>query len=516
MNALIFHIQLLEPVLIASVDTGEENSAKSLLYLPGSVLRGLVVQRYLDSGKTITHTVEDPATHLFFDGAVTYLNAYPVDGKGRRMLPRPRSWRVAKDDWANEDIYDFAVKRDPELDSPTSPGSVYCTLDANEATLFSPTLRIGLHNASEERFIKREGDSTVFRYDALAAGERFTGAILCADTNLLENEIAPLFNTGDLQIGRSRSAGYGRVQVRDLDIVADWREYTPSSGQSNERLIVTLLSDAILRDATGQPTTDLGTALGLTLVREHSFIDTGVAGGFNRHWGLPLVQRPTVRAGSVFCVENTVEVRTEVERLVQTGIGERRVEGFGRVALNWQGQRKLRGRLPVPVTLSRPSSTEQTDKAPELMQQMVQRLFRTVLDRRLIENVADPALAIKQPKGDEQLVNSQLSRIRIAVRRAWRSGQRQVFTDFLKNLKPIARNQLTRAMIGTSTVYDWLENGWQNDKLWTDQFTIISGRPRLGTVEARESDALKLEYMARLIDGVCNVAQKRNQQEATQ
>ena len=77
-------------------------------------------------------------------------------------------------------------------------------------TLYSPAFHIGLHNgllaASDKRFVKQENDSTVFRYDALAEGQRFGGVILHNGSPDLLKELQDLLNNKYFRIGRSRSA----------------------------------------------------------------------------------------------------------------------------------------------------------------------------------------------------------------------------------------------------------------------------------------------------------------------
>ena len=46
MKALTFTIRSLEPVLVAQVTGGDPNSASSVLFIPGSVVRGALIARY--------------------------------------------------------------------------------------------------------------------------------------------------------------------------------------------------------------------------------------------------------------------------------------------------------------------------------------------------------------------------------------------------------------------------------------------------------------------------------------
>ena len=53
-------------------------------------------------------------------------------------------------------------------------------------------------------------------------------------------------------------------------------------------------------------------------------------------WGLPLLQMPALTMGSVIEIDNFNGDNEGLDRLLWDGVGERRNEGFGRVAVNWQ------------------------------------------------------------------------------------------------------------------------------------------------------------------------------------
>lgn len=498
MAALTFRVTLQQPVLIGRIGSGDENSAQSYDYLPGSALRGMLIQRYIQRYGSIDLTNETPNGTQFFDGQVAFLNAYPLTEKGERTLPTPKSWRVEKEEaeCPQADITDLAVADHDLLESPKSPSSPFCLYSRGQAVLYKPERFTGMHNASEERFVKREGESTVFRYDALAAGKYFGGVILADDLDFLKTVCKPLLESGRFSIGRSRSAGYGRVQVDALETHDEWSEYQPE--QTGKGLVLTLLSDAVLRDSYGQLTTNVWQAAGLPTPSD-AFIDTDLCGGFNRKWGLPLPQVPVVAAGSVLVFEDEPAIRTQLDRLVASGIGDRRNEGFGRLALNWHRRASVvQDNPPATRSQRRPLKLDGNDN--RLARTMVDRLYRAKLDEKLTELVVS-RLGIREDGAPE---NSQLSRLRVIVRRAWREDNSDLLPQYLAGLKSTARGQLTQASVDNQRLFDWLENGWKS-KIWSDYFTIAeSEKPRIGDVIAQETAPLKREYTVRLIDGLCN------------
>lgn len=489
MNVLKLQIRALQPLLVTQLSAGEENSSAAFDFIPGSVLRGVVINGYLRKQRVADAAQDPTCRRLFFDDTVRYLNAYPVNRLGQRTLPKPLSWRVSKDDWdgPSATIYDFAIEPNKDLDNPVLPSEAFCWRDGSQVELNEPDRYISVHNASEDRNVKREGESTVYRYEAIAAGELFCAAILAENRTDL-NILRPFLDGAELNLGGSRSAGYGRVRF-DVQLDPDWHEYTPDKEPDKDIVILTLLSDAVLRDGNGQPTTDLDAVLGWKHLRAYQ--RTRVVGGFNRKWGLPLVQVPALQAGSVFVYKaNQVDKQT-LYQLEQEGIGERRAEGFGRIGINWHTRATLQRR-----SVARDSyipSVSLSNESQKLAQQMAERRLRAVLDQRLIGAVSQ--LSITTPPQ-----NTQLSRLRLTVRRAWQEHNPDLISEHLKNLKA-ARDQFEWARVANKRLSSWLIAGIQQDHLW-ENWLRPAQLPSIAGVTTQPTETIKLEYTMRLLDAL--------------
>ena len=530
MNGLTFEIELLEPLLIGQFRAGDENSETSFNYIPGSSLRGMFIQRFTHTGEQIIHEPDALGYRLFFDGAVCYLNAYPTNPKGVRTLPTPRSLygdedmvkngdELARDD--NSMILDSTFATIDELEKLERLKSPFCHLGGGKVALYSAKRRIGVHNASTERFVKKSNDSTVFRYDALEAGQTFSCAVICEDKSLLEAHLRPLLDEPDCFLGRSRSAGYGRVRIVNADIDDAWQEYQPSVSSIDGLLTLTLLSDAILRDSAGQYTLDLPTGCSWQFSPEHAFGATETIGSFNRTWGLPTQQVPSLSAGSILYFENRPEIAEALAKCAQNGIGERRNEGYGRVAVNWLSHKVYKLENESPDEKSKVAiALNDTDR--KMAASMVHRLLRRQLDIQLTAQVNEDGLQItNQPE------NSPLSRLRLVVRDAWRKNDPDLLPRFLDDLRQNARTQYQKAKVGEDkSLYNWLKNGWL-DPLWKESFVdAAANTPAIGDVSFSANNelngdefqlaALKLEYVARLVDGLCNKAIKKKQFDESQ
>src|SRR5205807_585423 len=86
MTIITYRVTLLEPTLVTSLQ-GDPNSGVAFDYLPGSVLRGAFIGKYL--GSKSADTGKNTLRRLFFDGTTRYLNGYPLDVYHHPSTPTP-------------------------------------------------------------------------------------------------------------------------------------------------------------------------------------------------------------------------------------------------------------------------------------------------------------------------------------------------------------------------------------------------------------------------------------------
>lgn len=518
MIALTYRLILREPVLATALD-GEPNSAISYDYIPGSMLRGLVAVELARHSSDLV-VQQRP---LLFANQVRFLHAYPAPQGGPRSLPTPRSWRKDKGSPDNLRIEDHALLAEEESafeNGATEPGG-FVILGDERATFVRVNRNITVHTLRDRVAGRpRRGLGAVYQYDALAAGTHVCGAILVAELAQAQL-LRKLLPRGEYRIGGARTAGYGLVQLDDLQIDEQWNEYdVPSrSVAANEQFNITLLSDMILRDPFGSTHTNVETALKNVLKVdvhcEAAFKQVTSVGGFNRKWGTPLPQDQALQAGSVFIFRAGGAIgQAQIQDLLEYGIGERRAEGFGRLAVNWlqaevlyQGKHDEQSDEIVPVTLT---SREQT-----IAQRMVTRRRRLALERELASAIRNRtyALPVNRPS------NSQLSRVRILVRSALKerdpSRILDLFADEEKNphaLKRNARQKFDQFRLGQGEdaprLSTWISELCQNpERIWAGPMNRAN--KSLGQ-ETPAEEWLAEEYALRLIDGVLEELMRLN------
>jgi CRISPR-associated protein Csx10 len=534
MKAITFLLKTEQPVLATSFQ-GDPNSDVSYPYIPGSMIRGALISRYLKlPGKQgIDIVADETSRRLFFDGTTCYLNAYPNSQECQRSLPTLLSWRKEKgkelkDTKDKIDVYDWSVSKDNDLQSPKSLSEPFWVEDGKNIRLYSVDRRINIHNLRDRRKgrsasdkldpqtrqIIEERDGEIFRYDAIDVGQTFQSVILYDEVD--ETTIQELLNISDIWLGGSRSAGYGHVKidVNNIKIHNNWSEIkiAPET-RISDSIKITLLSDLILRNDCGHyaaipPTHLLAEVLGKkseelepSLKEYKTYMDSVFVGGFNRKLGLPLPQVLAVKAGSVFVYENVTITAEQIRELETTGIGERTVEGFGRVAVNWRvDNSQFTAMKPKPKTYTKRNQPSlETQESHDLARKMAERILRQKLEELLLERVEDFKL------NPNRMTNSQLSRLIIVARQSLDINCRQPLDHLLDNLPSNAGTKYEQTKITGQTliqkIKDWLEHpqSWINGHL---EIIAIADEP------ATLTDELALEYTLRLIMAIAKNATK--------
>jgi CRISPR-associated protein Csx10 len=534
-----FHVTLLEPLLATRI-AGDPNSSVSYPYVPGSMVRGAAVTAYLRNRQLPSLDAGNvEARRLFFDSHIRYLNAYPIDAEGHRTLPTPRSLFNVKGeggplfDFAHEVIHEIGDQK-AQFVAASKESQPFCWIEDDRIHFVSPQRRVNVHTMRDrEKGRATRDDGAVFQYDALEAGQTFSGWAL-ADTKEDVTLLTSLLH-GIQRFGGSSNSGYGRVAVEvgvPIEIAQKpWREAPGSHDEISAEavFIVTLLSDALIRDPeTGHNTWDvrpaLQEALGAAIEHIQSSEDEerrGVwrleeLGGFNRTWGLPLPQMQAIAAGSVFVFRAKEPISKQAIAAVEwQGIGERRAEGFGRLAFDWQPKSEL-AVVDAPVKPPKGSLAIQLSDGPArtLGAQMAERMLRQELATKLRKTIYGIRI---QP--NPAISNAQLSRMRVVVREALSNGDvervKQYLTENVDKRRPV-RDQFDRTRVGGERLSHWLEERLTSPETVWAKIGAQNLSKRIGAnveVAAQGNEALAREYTLRLIDGVLARLAKERRKE---
>ena len=374
-----------------------------------------------------------------------------------------------------------------------------------------------------------ENDGNLFTYEAIQADQSFQGAVL-GSAHDLKNLQTWLQELNTISIGRSRNAQYGKAEFKlddapqelrglvewngfveqqatggskdwsDSNLEEEWGEdeersedegwdeeewdgsaehQTPEVPNLGQRLIITTLSPLLTVNNDGHPDArfperELAKVLELNtydLKLLHSYTRTEVIGGYNAHLRLPRQQWPAISAGSVFVFDTkTVQDRITDNHLLQlehNGLGLRKGEGYGRIAVNRQDALDLMGKEETPF--NDPGNPPDSKIPPE-----VEDLLLGIVHTRCLAEMQQ--LAITAADAAENIPsNSLLGRLRLLLQQT----PAEAVTS-LNNLRKPAKEGLMNCRIDTSegsrsrlsehpveTLYDLFKNAWSKPESLT-------------------------------------------------
>ena len=361
-HLLRYRLTLTAPVVIPRAE-GDSNTVVTRQDVPGSNVWGAAAWHYL---RQPNHSPADPAFRsAFLDGKLRFLTAYPetLDSK-QRLLPIPHSIRQFKD---SETLVNLVEPQDEYAKKRPKKRLERRYAKLDKGGVASQTVRIerNYHHArvSKDRRLGRALGAEIpdggafFQYEAIQIDETFQGVVLGAESDL-KNLQKWLKGVNLIRLGRSRSAQYGEAKFEWVDNkgpealnkLVEWDGFT---GQLNvdvpdlgNRLIVTMLSPLLTVNDHGHPDAsfpkhELAKLLCLDandLKLSCSYTRTDFVGGYDTHLRLPRQQWPAIAAGSIFVFKLKQELKEECKkRLVELesdGLGLRKGEGYGRIAIN--------------------------------------------------------------------------------------------------------------------------------------------------------------------------------------
>ena len=489
-HMLRYRLKLTAAVVIPGSEE-DPNTVVTRQDIPGSNILGIAAWHYL---KQANHTAGDPAfRHAFLDGGLRFLTAYPetVDTQ-QRMLPIPHSIRKFKDtegllDLVEQTLGKQATKRLNRQHARVSQGQL--------ATQSVKTERNYHHaRASKDRRIGRAlgaevpNGGALFTYEAIRSGQTFQGAVLGTECDLT-NLKTWLQGIKTVSIGRSRSAQYGTAEFeiiddapQELDKLVEWDGFNPQQAPpiSNKSLIITTLSPLLTVNNNGHPNAhfpekEMAEALGLNaseLTLSSSYTRTELVGGYHAHLRLPRQQWPAIAAGSVFVFKLAQKLTKEkLLQLEHDGLGIRKAEGYGRLAINRQGSLNLlqteEEPLDDPEKASSPTVPD-VDISSDLL-----KLLQGVVQVRCAGEMQRYARDIARQLAERNRIpsNALLGRLRLFLRQ-------NAPDESLQRLRKPAKDQLTNFRIDMRdfdmpelpnqlTLFDLFKNAWTQPDLLT-------------------------------------------------
>ena len=463
MKAIPYSVTLLENVLIGDPSAEDPNTTGGLNYIPGSIIRGAVIQ-YLKANKQKEFKSE--VYPICMNGNVKFLNAYPGAGKKERTRPAPLFLKNIKDNEA--DVINTVLYTDEDIPEQLERfRKPFLYYKSGTCLGYEPDMQLRLHNARSEGSGPNGEDAQLFTYSSLAAGQVFRGYLISENGPNLEF-LKNSFPSEDWEtdIGKSKYAEYGHVQIHFDHIEENWREIEEKGSSRTEgKLVVVLLSDVILRD---QKTGSFALSLAPIVGEEHdrAFTRQKIIGGYNRYWKLPLPQCQAISAGSTFVYPNSSTLCEKIKLLVENGVGERTIDGFGRIALEVMDAKKYTYQTEDQEKSDILSINQPGHSPTELAKNVVERIFLQRVRSKL------PQIARKTPTKNFPS-NTQLARLERVLRKEkdnlLTSPDKQwaFINEFIHNLTKETKLKYDNAYINKWKMLDWLKKKLDDpDTIW--------------------------------------------------
>lgn len=356
-RAVWVRITTVDPVVVTRRSVG--NVAESEDHVPGRVLLPLVAAAVASLGG-------DPGPAIGA-GLLRVTDATPlVGGVAGAPTPLCLAGRAGAEDVVNR------LEADPGPGAKPQRGGFVADDGAGALHRVTTPIALHLHNVIDDRS-GRVGDAEsgggLFGSEVIEAGVVLGCHVVVDPRTGVDADALAAALTGPAAIGTARRASYGRVR---LEAAADATAAPPvewgTGGvdvPADGVLTLWLLSDAVLLDpATLGPSPtvralvrEVAAALGvdegdLETVPDGVHVRAGRLDAWQARWGTPRPTLPTLRAGGVVRLRTRVAIpAAATTALVRGGVGERRGEGFGRLAVDpdWAGRGRLTLRAADPT-----------------------------------------------------------------------------------------------------------------------------------------------------------------------
>ncbi len=332
-------LTLVEDVIISERAT-TVGGHRSLNYIPGSNLLGACAVSIYNDLKTAEQF------KIFHSGKVRFGHALPLSASGDRSLPMPFAWHTIKGGpehvkkhgldqktLISTEVYNLIQAPDAIQKQPKQLRQGYITQCLE---VMNPKTSLRMKTAIDPD-TARAAKTQLFGYQALVARQQFSATLIMDEIDeALEESITNVFS-GQIYLGRSRSAQYGKVNCQ---IIADQAaEVFPSDTTESS---IWLISDLALQDQYAQPVSSntINSALadcGLPDAKvewERSILRYRRYSHYNSTRRKYDMEKQLIEKGSILTVTTNAALTEQQINHLQAGIGCHREMGMGQVIIN--------------------------------------------------------------------------------------------------------------------------------------------------------------------------------------
>ena len=358
MTTKYFKCKLLTDVVLnASLAT--EGIIQSLDFIPGSNFLGIVAKELYKEAKPETYDIFHSGKVKFGDALIS------KNGNLSYAVPFSLFQEKGKQNICNDKVWvHHGIEKSP--------------VDENGRKLQLKQNRSGYFN-KEEKFIKkvdkcfslksaynaeerRSDDGKMYGFDAIKAGQVFLFSVTFENESYIEQVKNAL--EGTKQLGKSKTAQYGQVDIQLLDI--NPQRFSSKPSEKNQ-LVIYAESRLCFLNEYGSPSFQPKPYYfgienkKLDFAWKKCQIRTGTYSPWNAKRNTPDSQRSFIERGSVFVLESAGNIDATKLREI---VGEYQNEGFGRVIYNPKFLKYAENGMWDFNLSEYPKETKKTNKVP--------------------------------------------------------------------------------------------------------------------------------------------------------
>lgn len=378
MKYLSYQLFLEEPLRIVELDASKEGEWDTLSYIPGSTIRGAVLNKLSD-------VMQDPMKkRMLLSDKYMFLNAYPLWNK-KVFYPSVKGFYEGK--IADGNLQNVLCEEKPQEGFKRAGLGMFCHIEGD--TIFYGNVAkkdvLGIHVEQKN----------IFRSLALEAHQRFQGYILVAD-ELEEEEILAALGQKTIRLGSGKTSGYGKCRIENIGHSEP--EHLVIKQEKLKEVFMVLCSNMSMKNKEGEvcgvDTEGLAKLLDIDKVTvEKASTSIVKMSGVNRTWGCRTPEITMYQAGSVFKLAFSEPVaREKLRQAEESGIGINRQEGCGRICFTDQ-YLEIRKKELVEQCLEPLEGLDESDRESkkELLKMAARKLAGIQIEEKMLQFIRDDA-----------------------------------------------------------------------------------------------------------------------------
>lgn len=407
-----YKIKNIEPLRIADDSTSQSGQINSLRYIPGTTIRGWIVNSILQSDGNIFEQYKK----VLLSEKVRFMNAYLYEND-KELIPSPKGFY--EDKTTSEDKKEIQnVVVEGEIDGAKKRASLGSFCYFQEDCIYY----YNIETASDMKINTKMGNDDkinsqgVFRSEHICPGNVFVGYIAVEEEDI-ECIIKDAFKK-DMILGNARNQGMGKCVLQECDFVsADESPYSQYAVNSDAKdyVYMMLLSNTVMRNEFGEYTgldnEVLAELLGVeSVVIEKCSTSTVNVKGYNRNWGLKIPSVNMYEKGSVFKLKfDGVASLQNLKIIMAKGMGVRKNEGFGQVIF-LKDYEKIKYKKEGIRSVSTDSLVAEKSQDESVLKTIAAKYYRSLIVKAMQQSIISGTEEMNVQKSQVGNVRAQLEK----------------------------------------------------------------------------------------------------------